>query len=345
MIRRLTLIAIACCGILGHCTLTHAQSGRQLNWAEKTLSDLNVDFGTVARGADTRHILKVTNLYEEDIYIVDVGTTCGCTAATPNKKLLKTDEVAEIEIVMNTVKFTHRKDSNVDVTLQFRGTQGRADTQRIRVPITAFIRTDVVLTPGNADFGTVEFNQGAERKIQISYAGRDDWKIQEVKVGHDDLSAQLKEVRRGGGRVDYELNLKLDAAAKLGEFQDRIVLKTDDRDSPEVPVLVTGRVAPDIEIVPGRYELGNLNPSQEKEFSVVVKGNRPFIIEGIECEEHADCFEFKPVPEVPKTVHVVRFRMTAPAEPGEFAETFTVSVAGRELPLKFHADGTIVSGT
>ena len=345
MNRRTPLLALVCLSLLSLSASVHAQSDRQLNWAEKTLSDLNVDFGTVARGADTRHTLKVSNLYEEDIYIVDVGTTCGCTAATPNKKLLKTGDVAEIEIVMNTVKFTHKKDSNVDVTLQFRGKQGRTDTQKIRVPIHAYIRTDVVLTPGNADFGTVEYNQGAERKIQISYAGREDWRIQEVKAGHKNLTAQLKETRRGGGRVDYELTLTLDQAAALGDFQDRILLITDDRNSPEVPVLVTGRVAPDIEIVPGRYELGKLNPAEEKEFSVVVKGNRPFIIEGIECEEHADCFEFKPVPEVPKTVHVVRFRVTAPNQPGEFAETFTVSVAGREIPLKFQADGMIGSGT
>ena len=345
MNRSRSIIAIACICAMSVSVTSFAQNGSQLNWAEKTLSDLKVDFGTVARGAETRHKLLVTNRYEEDIYILDVGTTCGCTAATPNKKLLKTNEVAEIDVVMDTVKFMRRKDSNVDVTLQFRGENGRRDTKTIRVPITAYIRTDVVLSPGNADFGSVEYNQGAERKIKITYAGRQDWKITDVQVGRNILEAKLRETQRGGGRVEYELTVLLDESAPLGDFQDRLVLTTDDRDSPEVPVLVSGRVSPDIEVVPGRYELGSLAPGETKPFNVVIKGRRPFIVEGIECDAHPDCFEFKPVAEVPKPVHVVQFRVTAPDKPGDFQETFTVSVAGREVPLTFKADGTIVSGS
>jgi len=47
-------------------------------------------------------------------------------------------------------------------------------------PIQAYIRTDVVLTPGGVDFQGVTQGSAVTRKLNIAYAGRDDWKIHEV---------------------------------------------------------------------------------------------------------------------------------------------------------------------
>ena len=319
-----------------------AQQG-QLNWAEKMFSDLKVDFGTVARGADTKHEIVLENLYEEDVHVVNVGTTCGCTAAKPDKKILKTGEKARIEVVMDTRKFMHRKDSNVDVTLEFHGAKGTA-SKTVRVPITAYIRSDVVLTPGNVDFGTVDFGQAVDKTIKVAYAGRQDWKIRGIKNENEFLKAQVKEVERANGRVTYHLTVQLDASTGLGAFQKKMYLLTDDQNSPEVPVLINGRVATDIEVVPGQLALGNVTPGEVKQFNVIVKGRKPFVIETIECENHPDCFEIRPLTADSKTVHVIPFRFTAPTKDGQFTESFTISVAGRSQPLSFEANG-VVSGS
>ena len=72
---------------------------------------------------------------------------------------------------MNTERFVRRKDSNLIVTFD------RPYYARVTIPITAYIRTDVVLSPGSATFGAVEQGKSAKRDIAISYAGRADWKI------------------------------------------------------------------------------------------------------------------------------------------------------------------------
>ncbi|WP_417850131.1 DUF1573 domain-containing protein [Thalassoglobus sp.] len=342
MNRRISIIALALMTVCLQSGTTYAQNNN-LNWAEKMFSDLKVDFGTVARGADTRHFVVIENLYEEDVELVNVGTTCGCTAAKPDKTLLKTYEKARIEVVMDTKKFMHRKDSNVDVTLRFHGADGVA-TKTVRVPITAYIRSDVVLTPGNLDFGSVEFGQAAEKVINIAYAGRNDWTIEGIRNDNQNLEAKVTETERSNGRVTYQLTVRLDEKAKIGPLQNKIFLLTDDQKSPEVPVLVTGRVAPDIEIVPGNVPLGILAAGEIKQFNIVVKGKRPFAIKDIECDAHPNCFEIRPLTEESKTVHVIPFRLTAPDTPGDFSETFAVTIDGREQTLSFTAGGKIREG-
>ena len=118
------------------------------------------DFGVVARGSDVSYRLKLKNKYKEDVHIADVRTTCGCSAGEPNKTTLKSLEEAYVEIKMDTRKFTRRKDSNVIVTFD------APLYQEVTIPITAYIRTDVVVEPdGRAEVNATlapELLQGEE---------------------------------------------------------------------------------------------------------------------------------------------------------------------------------------
>lgn len=324
------------------CLTALPASAQEQNWATKMFSELSHDFGTVARGADTRANLVIENIYQEDVTIDNVATTCGCTAAKPDRTLLKTGDKAVIEIKMNTVKFMRRKDSNVDVTLTFRGPQG-SSTKTVRVPITAYIRSDVVITPepGSANFGSVEYGQPAERTLNVAYAGRDDWQITDVRVPDERISATVREVFRGGGQVRYDLHVVLKDNAPLGPIQDQIRLITNDTHAPEVPVLVLGNVEPDIVFAPsGEFQLGTLKPGEVKEFRIVLKGKRLFAIQHIQCDA-ADCFEVQAPGDVQKTVHVIPFKMTAPDKPGPFSENFTFTISGRAEPMVCKAVGVI----
>jgi hypothetical protein len=310
------------------------------DWAEKMFSERSHDFGSVARGADVRHKIEVTNLYEETITIHNVSTTCGCTAAEPSQKTLKTGETAYVEVVMNTVKFMRDKNSNVDVTLTF----DNRSYKTVRIPIHAYIRPDVVLEPGRADFGSVEIGQGAEKHIAIAYAGRNDWEITEVSSANDLIQATLTETSRGDGRVNYDLAVTVAADAPAGAIHDQIVLTTNDQGNPKVEVLVEADVVADIVVSPSTLELGTLTPGDTKTMSVVVRGRRPFAIEKIECESERDCFKVR-LGKDTRNVHVLPLTVTAPNEAGEFSETFYLTIPGRDEPVVFTARGTIATTT
>lgn len=316
--------------------LSGSARAQDLNWAQKMFKELEHDFGVVARGADVRHRIKVKNLYKETVHISNVRTTCGCAAASPEKTTLESLEETYVEVTMNTTRFQRQKDSNVIVTFD------SPLYAEVRIPIHAYIRTDVVLTPGSANFGPIDRGNPASRSLDIAYAGRSSWEIQEVKADNPNIETHIEEVGRDPGRVHYKLQVELKPSAPAGVLREQITLVTNDINNPYVPVLVEARIEADITVTPDLVALGALNPGRDKRFNVVLKGKKPFVIENIECDSDMNAFKVQ-IPDSAKIVHVLPMTVTAPDEPGKLDEVFTVTIADHPEPVTFRAYGTVVA--
>lgn len=309
--------------------------GQELSPYAKMFDKQKVDFGVVARGADTKYRLKLTNKYKENVHISNVRTTCGCSAASPTATTLRSGEEAYIEITMNTTRFSRRKESNVIVTFD------APQFAEVRIPITAYIRTDVVLTPGSAKMGAVPQGEVATKKIDVAYAGRNDWKIKEIKSPNDLISADFAETRREGGRVDYQILVKLSDKAPPGLMREQLTIVTDDANSPEVPLLFEARVESEFTVTPTVKALGRVNAGQSESFNVVVRGRRNFAVESVTCESGYEAFKVN-LSNSSKAVHVFQIALTIPGKPGDFEDNFLIHIAGVDEPVKMRVYGEIV---
>jgi hypothetical protein len=308
---------------------------QELNWAQKMFEKQSHDFGVVARGADVKHRFKITNLYRDPVHITNIRTTCGCTAAKPSRNSFNSREEAYIEVTMDTRKFMRRKDSHLIVTFD------SPLYAQVQIPITAYIRTDVVLDPGGVNFGAVEQGNQAQRKLTIQYAGRSDWKIKKVKTNNKHITAKIVEKSRGGGRVTYELQTSLEPSAPAGRLSQQITLVTDDANSPHVPVLVEAKVEADVTITVAS-SLGTIEAGKSKNFNVVLRGKKPFVIEKVDCASDQNAFKIK-LSKATRTVHVLPIAFTAPEKAGVFSEEFTVTITGRPEPVTFKTKATITN--
>ena len=151
--------------LLGGVFLGHAQ-----DWARAMFDHTTHDFGVVARGAKVEHRFVVENIYEEDAHIQSVTSSCGCSTPQINRKLLKTWEKAEILVSIDTRGFLGRKDATITVTFDqpFAG--------KVDLHVHTYIRSDIVVQPGAALFGSVMQGAGASQTLAVNYAGRDDWR-------------------------------------------------------------------------------------------------------------------------------------------------------------------------
>lgn len=313
----------------------------QDNWGSKMFDRQTVEFGTVAKGAETKLRIKVRNVYQEMIQISSVNTSCACFKATvvDGVNQIPSGQSAEIEISVNTLNYQRKRDATLTVSLYEPTKRASAE---VRLPLHAYIRTDVVFTPGAVNFGSVDYGSGTKQLVKIAYAGRADWQIRDVQSSNGHLVTQVKETSRGNGLVNYDLYVELKPDAPLGTLRDQLTLITNDGNSPQVPLTVYGSVEADITLVTNTLDFSELTPGESKTKPLVIRAKKPITIEKIEREKADESFRVK-LPEDARQVHSLPITLVAPNEPGAFDEVFTVTISGRTEPLTFRAKGKINS--
>jgi len=318
----------------------------ELTWGQKMFAKQNIDFGVVARGADVSYRLPIENLYEETITISDLRTGCSCITATAAKNQLESGEKSYIEVKLDTVRFSRERKTQVIVSLSMEAPAGKQGAfQQVTIPVNGYIRTDVVLTPGGAEFGSVAEDEGPDRQIQLAYAGRNDWKVTNVRSKNPNISVKWEEVSRGlDGTVNYNLKVSLKPGAPKGDLRERVIIETNDESNPQIPLLVEAKIESDYTVTPADIHIGTLAPGQSRTQNVVIKGRKPFSIEKMESESGSSAFEMV-LPKTTSVVQVIRLVVTAPTSPGPLKETFTVSVTGSDNPLTFTLTGKILEAT
>jgi hypothetical protein len=247
-------------------------------WADKLFQGhLSHDFGNVPRGAQLAHRFPLKNIYAVDLQIVNVRTSCGCASATPAVRLVKSKESSYIDVTMDARKFTGPKTISIYITV------GPEYTSTATLKVSATSRADVVFNPGQISFGVVSRGDRPKQVIDVEYAGVAPWKITEVVT--DDAApfdVSYSELYRRPGQVGYRVTVTLKADAPAGPLRHEMQLKTNDRASPVLAVLVEATVQAALSVAPGVVAMDMVKVGEAKTQMVVVRGNKPFRIVAIE---------------------------------------------------------------
>jgi uncharacterized protein DUF1573 len=253
-------------------------------WVTKMFSETKHDFGTVARGSDTVYKFAVKNIYKQDIELLSVRSSCGCTSPTIDKKVLKTGEVGYVTAKFNTRTFTgiHGATLTVEVRWNDNGNWRSGETQ---LRVDGNIRGDIVFTPGAVKFDSVDQGTRSEQKVTVTYAGRSNWKVTDVRGASDAVEVELTQTQRYTGRVAYELLVRLKDSASAGYFNEQLVLVTNDDENPRIPIYVSGRIVPQISVAPEPLMFGSVPHGQQVPKKLIVRGKKPFKIVSIQSDD------------------------------------------------------------
>jgi hypothetical protein len=317
-------------------------------WGAKMFDVTEIKFGSVAKGADSVVQVRVKNIYKENIEVTNATTGCGCVSWDEAREsrfplVIPSGQTRVLNLRLDTIRYDGERKSKATISL-FDPVHSVAT--QVELPVEGYIRRDIVLTPGAVNFGTIDFGAAAERKVEIRYAGRSDWKLMQPKVSNPHLAVTLNETSRANnGLVNYELLVTLKPEAPLGGLRDQITMVTDDANNPQIAVLVEARIEPDIVITD--LQFGSIAPGQSKQIPVIVRGKKPFKIEELYREDKnngalKDAFTVKKLEKAISTVHSLPITINAPEVPGVFEEEFFVKIADRPQPISFKARGRIL---
>jgi hypothetical protein len=302
-------------------------------WALKMFQATNHDYGNVARGAKAEFAFELQNLYEEDVHIADVRTSCGCTTPTITKPTLKTWEKGAIVATLNTRSFVGQRNSTLTVVID------KPYYAEVQLTIAGYIHSDVDFQPGVAALGDVEQGTAGEQMINVTYRGNVNWQIADVRSANTHLEVELADPIRQPGLVSYKMLVRLKPDAPAGILQDQLTLITNDQRMPTVVLPVEARVTPPLAVNPSPLLFGALAPGQSVTKQLVLTGKQPFRVLAIGAE--SEVVQCKIAPDVTKKVHLVPVTLTAPQAPGDFRVTLSIET---DLPSAGRAT-CVVRGT
>jgi hypothetical protein len=255
------------------------------NWADLMFSGLRHEFGNVPRGAEVRHTFVMLNNTGLPVQIAALKRNCKCISAVAiddsvvldavnqearYPKLVEPGQEVRVAVAIDTRSFVGNKSG--EVTISF-NEPGYAD---VRLLINIFIRQDIVLNPGAIQFGSLAHGQEATRELEIEYAGSGDWQVLGVSNLNRDLDVGHEELYRRPGRVGYKLTVRLKPTAAARPIREILFVETNDPATPQVPVLVTGQIQPDLIVTPSNVSFGTVRTGQAMTRQVLIRGKKPF---------------------------------------------------------------------
>lgn len=304
------------------------------DWAKKMFETHTHDFGIVARGSKQEYAFGLTNLYKEDVHISGVRSTCGCTSPRITKDRIKTHEQTEVIVAFNTRSFLGAKGATITVVID------EPYYAEVQLTVSGYIRSDVVFQPGAVEFGSVDAGQGTSQKINVSYAGRDDWEIMDVRSANEHFEVELSETLRSGGRVNYDMLVRLKPDAPPGFIHDQLLIVTNDSGSGNVSLPVEGQVVSAISVSPASLFLGVLKPGESVKKRLVVRGSKPFRIVSVKCDDAN--FTFDTSDTESKPLHFVPVEFKADEATGQIERKIEiVTDLGQGVTAQCVANATI----
>src|SRR5215470_6115838 len=158
------------------------------DWLTTVFPERGHDFGVVARGSQVRHSFPVVNRTNFDIRIADKRTKCGCTDVRIGATVIPPGTQTTVEATLNTTNFQGYKASGLTLILD------RPEFVEVDLNLTCFIRGDIVMNPGQFDFGILRRSPKLPTAaLTLTYAGgRPDWDIVQMKTQTDKVKAEAR---------------------------------------------------------------------------------------------------------------------------------------------------------
>ena len=328
----------ACCLSAVVALFAVEQAGAQ-TWVSKMFPEKEHNFGNVARGSDTVYKFPVKNIYKQDIELISVRSSCGCTSPTLEGKILKTGETGYVVASFNTRTFNGVHSATLTVSVKW-DDKGMSRYGEAQLRVHGDIRSDVVFQPGAIKFQAVDQGAPAEQQVRVTYAGRSDWKITDVRGASGDIEVELTETERVGGRVSYDLLVRMKESAPAGYFNEQLILVTSDGSNPRIPLHVQGRVVPQISVAPEALRFGDVTQGATIGKKVIIRGKKPFKIVNVESASGA--FDFK-TDDTSSPKHVLEIVLAGTENPGPIKETIHITTdLGEKFDATVTAYGTVL---
>ena len=170
--------------LCANCQTVFAQA-----WARKMFTEFTHDFGDVIKGDRPVHVFEIQNVFQEDINIAGVFSSCGCTTVSVAKNTLKTWEKTQLRCQFNSPTFDGTKTATVTVRFN------RPYVGEVQLNIRGRIvnRSGLNVSPKSIEFGSVSKSKSPTRTVELTSFGNPNFRILDVRSTFPHIKVQLRQ--------------------------------------------------------------------------------------------------------------------------------------------------------
>ncbi len=301
----------------------------QSDWVTDVFPQRAYDFGYVARGSQIRHTFPLVNKTTSEIRIADWRTKCGCTNVRVGARVIPPGTQTTIEATIDTTKFQGYKASGLTLVLN------QPSYAEVDLNLTCFIRGDIVMNPGQIDFGVIrQATKLPSSSLSLTYAGgRSDWGIVKMNTQTARVKAKGEEQSRSAdGQIHWNVTATLQSGVPNGYFKDEITLITNDTPPQTIPISIVANIQSAVTVTPSIINFGQVRAGQTvtKPNVIHVRSTSPFSVTKLTANRP----ELEPNEANTGAVadHALNLTLKAPETAGPFHATIKIESDLRDEP-------------
>ncbi len=273
---KLAVLSVLLCAIF-----TPAQSHAQ-EWARKMLTEFAHDFGEVQKGQMPEYRFEIKNIYQENINIAQVFSSCGCTQVSVSKRQLKSWETAEVICRFNSKPFNGFKQATV--TVRF----GQPMVGEVQLTVKGTIVSAIRVQPESIDFGQVSRGKTPIYQTTITGPPNTAFRIVDIKSTFPHVGVALKQPVRVNNQIQYTMQTRLKDSAPDGFSQGDLFIVVDENGRRrQVPLKFTAKMGSAIKLSPSVIIMNNMTAGKSVSKLVVIRADEPFKITDVKCRSKA----------------------------------------------------------
>lgn len=195
----------------------------------------SIELGTMEQHQIKKETIVIRNAGDAPLKINDIETTCGCTAADPEKNLLAPDEATMMNITFDSKTFEGKQTKYIKIFSN--------DPKRpvIDIPLEVFVHVPIIVVPKNkyVGFGEVKFGEHPVESVTLKSMDVEDLDVTVLKCDDTYFSVEIDE-SYGSSDAEIKINISLNENIPIGNFREIVRIGTNVADQPTIDFEVSG---------------------------------------------------------------------------------------------------------
>jgi len=286
-----------------------------------TVSPESFDFGTMDQEQVRTTEVTVTNAGGAPLQIERLETTCGCTAAQPDKKVLEPGESTAVSITFDSKKFSGEQHKSVLIH-----TNDPTEPTK-EVKLTAFVHAPLIFMPSwkSVGFGMGRVSEFKPQTITVASPDVEELEITAADLDPDLLQVEVRPTAKNDP-TEKKLVFTVKPGAPAGVFRELAVFQTNVPAAPTFDLEITGDVLADVSLTPPRHNFRYVGPGQELTRVFYLKKPREAALKVVDAAIDLPGFE---VTQIEESDHTGNVEITVQGTPLAISDERAKAARGR----------------